>query len=60
MVVEGVPTRRQVHRRPRRAELGVEMPITEARSHAVLFDGVASRDAIRELMDRTPKPDVNG
>ena len=56
-VVEGVPTAASVialadaH--------GVEMPIAAA-VHAVLFDNLAPRDAVRRLMTRDPKPERVG
>ena len=38
------------------ATLGVEMPIA-ALTNRVLFEGLAPRDAIVELMGRTPRPE---
>jgi glycerol-3-phosphate dehydrogenase (NAD(P)+) len=52
MVAEGVGSAAAALELARRA--GVEMPITE-RVHAVLTAGRASRDAIRELMERRLK-----
>jgi len=52
MVAEGVGSAAAVLELARRA--GVEMPITE-QVHAVLTAGRASRDAIRELMERRLK-----
>ena len=49
MVVEGVQTTASVRALARRH--GVEMPITEA-VHAILFDGLAPRDAVETLMTR--------
>jgi glycerol-3-phosphate dehydrogenase (NAD(P)+) len=56
-VVEGVPTTRSVVELARAR--GVEMPITEA-VHAILFEGLAVRDAIQALMDRAPKAERVG
>jgi glycerol-3-phosphate dehydrogenase (NAD(P)+) len=56
-VVEGVPTTRSVVELARAR--GVEMPITEA-VHAILFEGLAVRDAIQGLMDRAPKAERVG
>jgi glycerol-3-phosphate dehydrogenase (NAD(P)+) len=52
MVAEGVPTTLAIWELSRRA--GIEMPITE-QMYAVLYQGRAPRDAIRELMDRQLK-----
>jgi len=52
MVAEGVATTVATRQLARRA--GVEMPITE-QMHAVLYEGRAPRDAIRELMERRLK-----
>lgn len=52
MVAEGVSTTAVTVELARRA--GIEMPITE-QMHAVLYQGRAPRDAIRELMDRRLK-----
>jgi glycerol-3-phosphate dehydrogenase (NAD(P)+) len=48
-VAEGVWTCRAV--RERAAEAGVELPITAA-VHAILFEGMPPRDAVRALMQR--------
>ncbi len=56
-VVEGVPTTKSmmalasVH--------NVEMPITAA-VHAILFEGLSSKEAISNLMQREPKPERIG
>ena len=50
-VVEGVPTTRSVAALARRHD--VEMPITMA-VHAILFEDLSPREAIRTLMERTP------
>jgi glycerol-3-phosphate dehydrogenase (NAD(P)+) len=52
MVAEGVSTTAVTRTLARR--LGIEMPITE-QMHAVLYEGRAPRDAIRELMERRLK-----
>jgi glycerol-3-phosphate dehydrogenase (NAD(P)+) len=52
MVAEGVGT--TVATRQLAQKLGVEMPITE-QMHAVLYEGRAPREAIRELMERRLK-----
>ena len=52
MVAEGVRTTAATMELARRA--GIEMPITE-QMNAVLYQGRAPRDAIRELMDRRLK-----
>ena len=54
VVVEGVPTARVALRLAARA--GVEMPIAEQVA-ACLFHGKTPRQAIAELMERTPKPE---
>jgi glycerol-3-phosphate dehydrogenase (NAD(P)+) len=51
-IAEGVHTAREVDSRAR--ELGIEMPITRAVC-AVLFGGVAPRDAVEQLLARDPK-----
>jgi glycerol-3-phosphate dehydrogenase (NAD(P)+) len=53
-VAEGVNTARAAVRLA--ARHGVELPIT-AKVHAILFDGLDPRQAIGELMIRTPKPE---
>ena len=52
MVAEGVSTTAVTRVLARR--LGIEMPITE-QMYAVLYEGRAPRDAIRELMERRLK-----
>ncbi|MDI3256231.1 MAG: NAD(P)H-dependent glycerol-3-phosphate dehydrogenase [Kyrpidia sp.] len=52
MVVEGVHTTRAAVELSRR--LGVEMPIAQA-TYSVLFDGEHPRQAVENLMGRTPK-----
>jgi glycerol-3-phosphate dehydrogenase (NAD(P)+) len=56
-VVEGVPTTRSVAQLAR--SLDVEMPITAAVAR-ILFEGLAPTDAIRSLMERTPKAEHIG
>jgi len=51
-VAEGVSTTRAVH--PLALERGIAMPIT-AELHKVLFEGKSPRDAVVDLMERTPK-----
>lgn len=53
-VVEGVATTRSVVALAKR--VGVEMPITRA-VHAILFEGLAPKEAIHRLMTREPKPE---
>ncbi|MFZ0036842.1 MAG: NAD(P)H-dependent glycerol-3-phosphate dehydrogenase [Candidatus Acidiferrales bacterium] len=52
MVAEGVPTTAAAQTIAKR--MGIEMPITE-QMHAVLYEGRAPLDAIRELMERRLK-----
>ena len=52
MVAEGVSTTAATRTLARK--MGLEMPITE-QMHAVLYEGRAPRDAIRELMERRLK-----
>ena len=54
-VAEGVPTTQAAVKLAERHE--VDMPITRA-THRVLFDGLPPKDAISELMRRTPQPEV--
>lgn len=56
-VVEGVATTRSVMALARAQR--IEMPITAA-VHAVLFEGLAPRQAIARLMEREPKPERIG
>ena len=56
-VVEGVATTRSVAELAER--YGVDMPITRA-VHAILFAGMAPRDAIAELMNRQVKVEQIG
>jgi glycerol-3-phosphate dehydrogenase (NAD(P)+) len=56
-VVEGVVTVRAV--RPLSQRAGVEMPISSA-LHAVLYEGLPPREAVRELMSRAAKPELEG
>lgn len=51
-VAEGVPTTRALH--DLAARIGVEMPFCRA-LYAVLFEGRAALDVIRDLMQRPPK-----
>jgi len=53
-VAEGVKTAESV--RDLAADYGVEMPITE-QVYAMLVKGKAPRDALRTLMERSPKPE---
>ncbi|HVB36474.1 MAG TPA: NAD(P)H-dependent glycerol-3-phosphate dehydrogenase [Candidatus Acidoferrales bacterium] len=52
MVAEGVGTTAAAHALA--LQLGIELPITE-QMHAVLYEGRAPQDAIRELMERPLK-----
>jgi glycerol-3-phosphate dehydrogenase (NAD(P)+) len=52
MVAEGVPTTAAA--RTLASRMGIEMPITQ-QMHAVLYEGRAPGDAIRELMERRLK-----
>jgi glycerol-3-phosphate dehydrogenase (NAD(P)+) len=52
MVAEGVTTARAVHERAR--GMGLDMPITAA-VYRVLYEGTSPRDAVQELMTRSPK-----
>jgi glycerol-3-phosphate dehydrogenase (NAD(P)+) len=54
-VAEGVWTSRVV--RARAAEIGIEMPITDAVC-AVLFEGMAAEKAVQGLMERDPKDET--
>lgn len=56
-VVEGVPTTKSVVELARQHR--VDMPITEA-VHAILFQGLSPRDAIRSLMTREAKAETVG
>jgi glycerol-3-phosphate dehydrogenase (NAD(P)+) len=56
-VVEGVPTTKSLVEVSRR--LGVDMPITTA-VHAILFNGLSPKDAIRGLMSREQKAERVG
>ena len=51
-VAEGVTTTRAVHERAGR--MGIDMPITAA-VHSVLYEGKHPRDAVNDLMLRSPK-----
>lgn len=51
-VAEGVPTAKEVQAQAER--LGIDMPITRAICH-LLFENVAPRDVVAELMGRAPK-----
>jgi glycerol-3-phosphate dehydrogenase (NAD(P)+) len=53
-VVEGVQTAREVHALAQR--IGVEMPITE-QVYAVLYQGVAPKQAVHALLTRELKPE---
>jgi glycerol-3-phosphate dehydrogenase (NAD(P)+) len=56
-VVEGVETARAVPQLVRR--FGVSMPICEA-LYGVLFEGKTPSEAVRELMTRATKPEMDG
>lgn len=56
-VAEGVPTTRGVVELAARA--GIEMPISE-QVRQVLFEGRRPREALQELMSRTPRPETDG
>ena len=51
-VAEGVPTAKEVLAQAER--LGIDMPITRAVCH-LLFENIAPRDVVAELMGRAPK-----
>lgn len=53
-VVEGVPTAKALLEVAEKHD--VEMPITQT-VHAILFEGLSPRDAIAQLMERSPKPE---
>jgi glycerol-3-phosphate dehydrogenase (NAD(P)+) len=53
-VVEGVPTAKGVLALARKQH--IEMPITQT-VHDILFEGLAPRNAIAQLMERSPKPE---
>ena len=53
-VAEGVLTTKSAHQLSQRHK--VEMPITRA-VHEVLYEGKAPKEAVRELMQRAPKPE---
>lgn len=57
MVAEGVRTARSAH--DLAAKLGIEMPIVDA-VHAILFEGLAPRQALKDLMLREPKAETWG
>lgn len=52
MVAEGVTTARAVHERAQR--MGIDMPITAA-AYRVLYEKMSPRDAVQDLMTRSPK-----
>lgn len=54
-VAEGVWTCQAIHEAA--GKLGVSMPITEA-VHAVLFGGLAPREAVRGLMQRPRRAEL--
>lgn len=51
-VVEGVGTARELNLRAK--DRGIDMPIV-AQVHAVLYDGLSPRDAVKHLLQREPK-----
>jgi len=55
MVAEGVETTRSAYQLAKKA--GTEMPITE-KMYKVLFEGESPSKAVKELMEREPKPEV--
>jgi glycerol-3-phosphate dehydrogenase (NAD(P)+) len=55
MVAEGVYSARSIRARAR--QLGLELPITEA-VHRVLYEGQEPREAVVDLMTRTPKDEL--
>jgi len=56
-IAEGIETTRAAHRLARQA--GVDLPITTA-VHAVLFEGVTPKDAVRALMSRSWRDELDG
>jgi glycerol-3-phosphate dehydrogenase (NAD(P)+) len=54
-VVEGVLAARAVHEKA--AELGVEMPITD-QVFAILYEGVSPQEAVRALMQRALRDEI--
>ena len=52
---EGAPTTQAAVRLAK--ELNIDMPIADA-THAVLFEGTSPTEVIRNLMGRTPQPEV--
>jgi glycerol-3-phosphate dehydrogenase (NAD(P)+) len=55
MVAEGIRNTRSVYLLSRR--LGVEMPIVE-QMHLVLYEGKKPLDAVRDLMQRSLKSEI--
>lgn len=56
VVAEGVRTTRSAHDLARRE--GVDMPIT-AQVYQVLYEGKEASQALRDLMSRTPRPEID-
>ena len=57
MVAEGIVNARSCLRLASR--LAVEMPVT-ANVHAVLYEGLSTREGARKLMSRSQKPEITG
>ncbi|HRQ88604.1 MAG TPA: glycerol-3-phosphate dehydrogenase, partial [Bacteroidia bacterium] len=55
-VAEGVPNARNAHALARK--LGVRTPLID-QVHAVLFEGKPTAAALRELLDRDPRPETD-
>ena len=56
MVAEGVPTTRSAYERAR--TLGVETPVIDE-VHAILYEGRAPGEALRNLFGREPRPETD-
>ncbi len=54
--VEGVGTAKVIHQKAR--ELGIDMPITE-QIYQVLYEGLAPRQAVQNLLGRAPKAETD-
>jgi glycerol-3-phosphate dehydrogenase (NAD(P)+) len=55
MVAEGIKTTEAVYKLSKK--LGVEMPLTEI-VHLLLLGELSPKEALRRLMERTPKPEI--
>lgn len=53
--VEGVGAAKVIHHKAK--ELGIEMPITE-QTYRVLYEGLDPRKAVQNLLERSPKPEM--